>query len=538
MKISTWIKRQAIDVRTGGAGVLQRKARVLQRKVPFFGARSLALFNKPLALRILERRGSIPVAWLISDKTAVLLVVFIMSSVKVNDCTPREAEEATNLHLRLDRALTMMLDRNSESQQVLELVSRNSLHLGKVSEWAQYVRRLHLASCGPGGSSFQDVDTEYLINLRSVANLGFTCHWDRLIKARLLNMVPEATFVLGYNSNYSAFGNSHLVTRYFSDFVELREPRELGTRGAYLPEAIVLDDVIFPNNHGGLAFVQQRWESSGHGPLFDLKPDDEEFGRAELVRLGMPKDAWFTTVHARTAVFKNVEQFRDSDISTFMDAARLIIDAGGWVVRIGSANEPPMPQIEGLIDYARSPRKSARMDIFLMAGASLFVGLAGSGPATVAEAFGVPLVLTNYLPTATLYQSRQTLFIPRLLQYADGRGFAPFDVSFREPLCLGACDLTYLQNGVVPVPNTSKEISDVVKQALHENGLTAPKKARGATWDSRQILANQAAQERQKEFKELCLRNNVLLLPHEVEPLAPLARIGDSFLKQHHALLN
>ncbi len=476
-------------------------------------------------------------AWLIPDRTAVLLVDFILSSVKSNDCTPREAEEATNLVVRLDRLLTVMLDRNPESQQVLKLLAQSSITLGKVAEWARYSSMLHLAKCSPGGSCYQGVDTKYFINATSLENLGFACHWDRLIKARMLNMVPDATFVLGYNSDYSAVANSHLVTRYLSDFVEFCEPRELGTRGAFLPDPIVLDGTIFPLNHGGLAFVQQRWESSGHGSLFDLKPDDEEFGRAELVRLGMPGDAWFATVHARTPVFKHAEQFRDSDIDTFMDAARLIIDVGGWVVRIGAANEPPIPRMEGLIDYTRSPRMSARMDIFLMAGASLFIG-SGSGPATVAEAFGVPLVLTNYLPTATLYQSRQTLFIPRLLQYSDGKGFAPFDVSFSSPLSLGISDMNYLQNGVVPVPNTGKEISDVVEQALHENGLIAPEEGRNGTENSPQSLASQATQKRQERFKELCLRNNVLLLPSEVEPLAPLARIGDRFLAEHQALLN
>jgi len=134
----------------------------------------------------------------------------------------------------------------------------------------------------------------------------------------------------------------------------------------------------------------------------------------------MPGDAWFVTMHARTPVFKNAEAFRDVEIEAFMDAERLVIDDGGWVVRIGSAKEPPMPIMKGLIDYTQSPRMSAQMDIFLMAGASLFLG-SGSGPATIAEAFGVPLVLTNYLPTATLYQSRRTLFIPRLMQYLDGK---------------------------------------------------------------------------------------------------------------------
>jgi putative glycosyltransferase (TIGR04372 family) len=356
------------------------------------------------------------------------------------------------------------------------------------------------------------------------------------MKARILKMVPEATLILGYNSD-SPVANSHLVTRYLSDFVEFCEPSELGTTGAYLPDPIVFDGTIFPNNHGGLAVVQQRWESSGRGPLFRLKPDDEEFGRSELARLGMPGDAWFVTMHARTPAFKNAEAYRDVKIDTFMEAVRLIIAAGGWVVRIGSDKEPSMPSMKGLIDYTQSSRMSARMDIFLMAGASLFLG-SGSGPATIAEAFGVPLVLTNYLPTATLYQSRQTLFIPRLMQYLDGKGLVHFDVTFNSPLNLGVYDMNYLQNGVGPVPNTGKEIADVVEQALYENKLLAPKESGGVTCDSSLGLASEAAQERQERFKELCLRNNVLLLPREVKPFAPLARIGDSFLADHQVLMS
>jgi hypothetical protein len=88
----------------------------------------------------------------------------------------------------------------------------------------------------------------------------------------------------------------------------------------------------------------------------------------------MPGDAWFVTMHTRTPVFKNAEAFRDVEIEAFMDAARSVIDDGGWLVRIGSAKKPPKPIMKGLIDYTQSPRMSAQMDIFLMAGAILFLG--------------------------------------------------------------------------------------------------------------------------------------------------------------------
>jgi hypothetical protein len=49
------------------------------------------------------------------------------------------------------------------------------------------------------------------------------------------------------------------------------------------------------------------------------------------------------------------------------------------------------------------------------------------------------------------------------MQYLDGKGLVPFDVTFTSPLNLGVYDMNYLQNGVVPVPNTGKELADVVK---------------------------------------------------------------------------
>jgi hypothetical protein len=98
--------------------------------------------------------------------------------------------------------------------------------------------------------------------------------------------------------------------------------------------------------------------------------------------------------------------------------------------------------------------------------------------------------------------------------------------------------MNYLQNGVIAVPNTSKEISNVVEQALHENDLTTPEKGEDSAWRSQHSLTSKAAQERHNRFEELCLRNNVLLLPDNVRPMAPLARMGDSFLEQHRALLD
>ena len=118
----------------------------------------------------------------------------------------------------------------------------------------------------------------------------------------------------------------------------------------------------------------------------------------------MHKDAWFATLHVREGKFgehRIVEPFRDADPTSYLDALTEVTNRTGRVVRIGDSSMSLLPKMQNVFDYATSELKCQWMDVFLCAATRFMIGTS-SGPATVSHAFGVPVAMTNYLPTATI----------------------------------------------------------------------------------------------------------------------------------------
>ena len=76
---------------------------------------------------------------------------------------------------------------------------------------------------------------------------------------------------------------------------------------------------------------------------------------------------WFVTCHVREPFYKDRDDYRDSDISSFFLAFKEIVANGGWVIRMGDKSMSPIPKMNNVIDYATSEHKSDWMDIFLCA---------------------------------------------------------------------------------------------------------------------------------------------------------------------------
>jgi len=231
-----------------------------------------------------------------------------------------------------------------------------------------------------------------------------------------------------------------------------------------------LGNDLYPNNHGALAVIEDKWEREGRHPLFALSPADRAFGLSVLYDLGVPDGAWFVSLHVRSSSYKNSEGFRDAEIEEYLDAIDLIVACGGWVVRVGDPGAPPLPPMNCVIDCAHSLGRSKRMDIFLLAACDLFVG-GSSGPATVAAGFGVPCALLDYLPPAGLYQSRRAIYLPRLLRCRHSGRTLSFAELYSPKYSLAAIDATFRILGVESIANTRDEITDLVRQLLEELGF-------------------------------------------------------------------
>jgi putative glycosyltransferase (TIGR04372 family) len=109
-----------------------------------------------------------------------------------------------------------------------------------------------------------------------------------------------------------------------------------------------------------------------------------------------------------------------------------ITGRGGYVVRMGDPDAPPMPPRPNVIDYCRSDMRSDWMDIFLIARSRFILGSA-SGPSFVPPLYGVPVVLTNWWPPGMRPWHAADIFIPKLLRRsADGRCLT-LGETLREP---------------------------------------------------------------------------------------------------------
>jgi putative glycosyltransferase (TIGR04372 family) len=217
--------------------------------------------------------------------------------------------------------------------------------------------------------------------------------------------------------------------------------------------------------------VQKEWESRSKPPVLVTSSEDCERGWQCLQELGVPKDAWFVTLHVRESGFyregdDNARQnYRNANIETYRLAIESIAERGGWVIRAGDPSMKPLPSVPNAIDYARSSFKSDWMDIFLLSQCRFFLGMA-SGPLSVPYLFGVPCILTNISPMWVRPFSKFDLFIPKLYRSISENRYLTFPEAHQPHLMNVYNGQHFAEWGIEVVDNTPEEIKDVVLEAI------------------------------------------------------------------------
>jgi len=228
--------------------------------------------------------------------------------------------------------------------------------------------------------------------------------------------------------------------------------------------------------HGNIIHyeVQKRWEKEGRKPLLKLTEGHIIKGWDTLRKMGIPKDSYFVCLHVRESGYlKNYDSnsvldndYRDADINTYSKAIETIVNAGGYVIRMG---DPTMSKSSNpnIIDYVHSPYRSDWMDIFLCASCRFFLGTT-SGLFIVAFVFGTPSVLTNFTPLRERPFSENDIYIPKL--YYDWKH--KHTLTFKEASVPGLLDCydsnKFKEKNIEMINNTEDEINDVVLEMLNE----------------------------------------------------------------------
>lgn len=195
-----------------------------------------------------------------------------------------------------------------------------------------------------------------------------------------------------------------------------------------------------------------------------MKEDKRRKAVQVRVQMGIPLTDWFVCLHVPEYSFC-AGRDRSASIHNYIEAINTITVAGGWVVRLGDPTMSPLPPMARVVDYARSPYKSALLDIYLLSQCRFFVGL-NSGPSAVAALFGRPMVLVNLTEwTLSFPLKKGDLAILRHVFSCSHKRFLSIQEILEEPFTVQLLNRRPSE-AYYMVENSSEEIREVVEEFL------------------------------------------------------------------------
>ena len=148
-------------------------------------------------------------------------------------------------------------------------------------------------------------------------------------------------------------------------------------------------DGLFGSNFPQLKFLSQELKS-GNSFLDQLKVDPQKFACLHM------RDSAYLTQMFGQQIHKH--DYRDSEISTYVEAADVLAEMGYTVFRMGAlVKEPLVSKHPKVIDYATNGMRTKFLDIFLGAHCTFCIST-GSGWDNVPAIFRRPIMLVNHLP--------------------------------------------------------------------------------------------------------------------------------------------
>jgi len=292
------------------------------------------------------------------------------------------------------------------------------------------------------------------------------------IRLNNINLDPKKILLL---SPKKICANRHLDSYWGNIFTVIRSPTLIWLlRGLSLFKVANLQTKKFIRNIGGSQSCFQIYSNwGGHMPILSLSTDDELYWNNLSRELGLPKNAWFVSLHVRDAGYKReshpnsdeYDSYRNADVDTYYEAISAIIKRGGYVIRVGDPKMKPIRKMEGLIDYAKSEVRSNRLDVFLFSQCRFFIGTS-SGPILTPFLFGTPVVGTNYAPITARLHAGNSLVIHKLIRDVEKNRILTFEEALSSDIGRGFTSHFYKSKGLVTVDNSPSEITEVTIEML------------------------------------------------------------------------
>ena len=241
-------------------------------------------------------------------------------------------------------------------------------------------------------------------------------------------------------------------------------------------------------------------------------------------KFAIDKNSWFVTLHMREPyyrgenVFNTSEDWRNTNINTYLKAIKYIISKGGYVFRMGDKNSTPLPSIEGLVDYAHSELKSEEMDVYL-GSRNKFCIASSSGYYHIPMFFGNPVLFTNSPIFIEYYGLRENdFYIPRMIKNNHENKIINFKEFSNKYNSIRTSKDHFGKSNISVIENSEDEILHSVKE-INES------------------LDNKKFEETklQTKFKNIISMNTSDYL---INGIIPKANISSYFADKHKELIN
>ena len=188
------------------------------------------------------------------------------------------------------------------------------------------------------------------------------------------------------------------------------------------------------------------------------------------IEMGIPINDWFVCIHVSEAIHPNPPTVRHASIENYIEGIKSIVNAGGWVVRLGTPDMKKLPQMDKVVDYGHLKYKNELMDLYLINQCKFFVGLA-SGPTFVAALFDKPQILVNMTDWSMgIPLKKGNLMITKHVFSKSRNRFLSVREITEEPY-----DITVFEkpsDEYTLYENSPNEIKDVIEEFLnHENSF-------------------------------------------------------------------
>ncbi len=273
------------------------------------------------------------------------------------------------------------------------------------------------------------------------SRIGHLCvDADCYIKEEILGKHPKYRAVILSQPRRGTVANEHMLSYWERYFAVIRSPVLCRLLKPLLKNPLTCFDVsryaFAVNESADFPWIQDAYHKSGGRPLLSLSAEDQQRGWDALQRLGMPRAAWFVSIHCREDGYRpgGEQTYRNATIDSYFSAMETIVERGGWVIRLGDQSMEVISPRKNVIDYAHTDAKSDWMDIFLCASCKLLLGSA-SGLAAVSGVFGVPSAIAHQTPMSVVLPFLpDDIGIPKLVYSQTENRYLKFAEILRSPI--------------------------------------------------------------------------------------------------------